>query len=338
MVNPIQRTRLKFKDDYLYLGRNMVMEEHPDFIHEALLEKFKVEDLHQYPDMWHPYDVLSKYLGVEQNRLLITRGAEGAFKQVYETFNLTGKSVGIPLPTCAMYTVYADAYNVNVIPIKGKSPDYKLTVSYIKDIARQVDVLFLINPSSNLANFFKKEDLKEIIDFCSSIGVVVFLDEVYTGWEHESYLPYLERHDNLIISSSFSKIGFPSIKTGWLATSVDLKKRLESTRGAYELDYFCCKALEFIIDNVDYFRKLKRDLLNVKKEWIKRLTCNSNFTVYDSALYTIRLYSEDKKLVKDTFDKLYYNKIVVNVIDGTNLQFSVSRNKNVEKIIFDNIK
>ena len=105
MVKEIYRKRFKFKDGYTYINRNMVMEKHPDHIHKSLLETFKAEDLNQYPDMWRPYEVLSKYLGVNQDQLLITRGAEGAFKQVYETFNLDGKSVGVFVPTCAMYNV-----------------------------------------------------------------------------------------------------------------------------------------------------------------------------------------------------------------------------------------
>ena len=129
MVKKTPRKRLKFKDGYAFLNRNMVMEKHPDHIHESLLETFKAEDLNQYPDMWRPYEVLSKYLGVNQDQLLITRGTEGAFKQVYETFNLDSKSVGVFVPTCAMYNVYAEAYNVNFVPIKGKCPDYKITVN-----------------------------------------------------------------------------------------------------------------------------------------------------------------------------------------------------------------
>ena len=44
MINTIERKRLKFKDDYTYLGRNMIMDEHPEHIHKYLLEYFKKED------------------------------------------------------------------------------------------------------------------------------------------------------------------------------------------------------------------------------------------------------------------------------------------------------
>ena len=53
-IKTIERKRLKFEDDYTYLGRNMLMDEHPEYIHKSLLEYFKKEDLHQYPSMWKP--------------------------------------------------------------------------------------------------------------------------------------------------------------------------------------------------------------------------------------------------------------------------------------------
>ena len=53
----------------------------------------------------------------------------------------------------------------------------------------------------------------------------------------------MSKHDNLIISGSFSKIAFPSIKSGWLITNESLKKQIESTRNSYDLDYFDCKSI-----------------------------------------------------------------------------------------------
>ena len=337
MVKSIPRIRKKFKDSYTYLNRNMIMDCHPDHIFRELISTFKVEDLHQYPDMFSPYKLLSKYLNVSEDYLLLTRGVEGSIKTVFESLNLSDQCVGVFVPTCAMFKVYADVFNVNFIPIKGKPPEYNISVEQVKATVPKIKVLFLTNPMSHLENCFSNEQLQDLIYFCKQHNVIVFLDEVYTEWENKSYLPYLNRHDNLIISSSFSKIGFPSIKTGWLACSKELKTQLEATRGAYELDYFSNKTLEFIINNRDYFKNLKRNLLNTKKRWAKYFSFNSNFTVYNSSLYTIRLYSKNKKLVKRVFDNLYSKKIVVNVLDETNLQFSVSTNQEIEKLIFNEI-
>ena len=51
MIEIVPRKRLSFKEDYIYLNRNIMLEEHPIEIYDSLLNFFKKEDLHQYPDM-----------------------------------------------------------------------------------------------------------------------------------------------------------------------------------------------------------------------------------------------------------------------------------------------
>mgnify|MGYP003116115072 CR=1 FL=1 len=335
MVVKIDRKRLNLKDGYTYLNRNMMMDEHPEHIHKSLLEYFKKEDLHQYSDMWRTYDVLSEYLGVDKEQLLITRGVEGAIKQVFETLITEGDSVGILMPNFAMYKVYAEAYGVNVIEIEGKEPDYKISVEQVKEIVPDIKVLFLDNPKLHLPSYFTHEELDSIIKHCNLFGVKVFLDEVYVGWEVDSYLPNLNNHNNLVISSGFSKTIFPAIKSGWLVTNEELKKQIETLRDSYELNYFACKSIEFIIDNQDYIEDLKERALRVKDRWYSKLSQSKELKVYDSKSYVLRLYSEDKDLIKNTYDNLYKEKIVLALVKENNLVFSVTENEEVENIILE---
>lgn len=328
------RKRLKFHKDYLYLNRNTIMDKHPDHVYDSLVRCLKPDHIHQYPDLWETYCKLSKYLNVPENQILITRGVEGAIRQVFDTINVENKNVGITLPGYAMYSVYAESRNSNVISVKGKYPDCNITVDQIKEIVPKIEVLFLDNPKSHIPSYFDHDELYDIIKYCEKHSVIVFLDEVYVGWEAESYLPNLSKHDNLIIARSFSKIGFPSIKSGWLVTNKDLKRRLEATRDSYELDFFACKAVEFLIENDEYISNLKKKLLDTKRHWISTFSKNKKIKVYDSKNYVLRLYSLDQALIERIHNILYDQKIVVGLVDKFNLVFSVVNDKKVEKIIF----
>ena len=321
------------------------MIEHLNRIYDKLVGYFyRGRGLHQYPDMWKTYDVLSKYLNVDKEHLLITSGVEGAIKQVFETLVTKGDSVGILTPTFAMYKVYAEVYGVNVVEIKGEEPDYKISVEQIKEIVSNIKVLFLDNPKTHLPSYFTHEELDTIIKYCEKHKVIVFLDEVYVGFEVESYLPNLNNHNNLVISSGFSKIAFPSVKSGWLVTTKELKKQIETVRDSYELNYFACKSIEFIVDNQDYINDVKEKILRIKKRWYDELlditisfgtiTESNKFKLYDSKGYVLRLYSENKNLVRRVYDKLYSNKIVVSIVDDKNLVFSVIDDKKIENKFF----
>ena len=325
--NYLNRKRLKFKKGYTYLNRNMVLDEHPDFIYDRLLRTFKKEDINQYPDLWSTYSALSEYLGVSEDNLLITRGGEGGIKQVFDNFDLKGKSIGITCPGYAMYKVYAMSKGTEVISVKGEYPDCKITVDQIKEIVPKIKILFLDNPKSHLPFCFTHDELFTIIQYCKDHDVIVFIDEVYADWESESYIKNLSKHDNLIISGGFSKIGFPSIKSGWVVTSKNLKKALESNRSSYELNYFACKSVEFLIENQDYINSVKKNLINTKNRWYKELSKSKKFKVYNSKNYVLRLYSDDENLVNTVYENLYKEKIVLGVVDKFNLVFSVVNNR-----------
>jgi histidinol-phosphate/aromatic aminotransferase/cobyric acid decarboxylase-like protein len=332
-----ERKRLKFQKDYLYLNRNTIMDHHPKYIHDNLLKYFNVTDLHQYPDLWKTYEILSNYLNVSTDQLLITRGVEGAIKQVFDTLDLNNQTIGITSPGYAMYHVYAKNKNVNIISITGTKPQYNITLQQIKNIVPSIKVLFIDNPKSHLPHYFTHDELYNIISYCKKHNVLVFLDEVYAEWETDSYLQNLYKHDNLIISRSFSKIAFPSIKSGWLVTNKKLKHRLESNRNSYEIDYFACKTIEFIIDNIEYIESIKSTLLSTKKRWYKKLLKSKKFKVYDSKNYVLRLYSDNENIINETYNRLYKQKIVVGIVDKFNLVFSVTNNKQIEKIFFKEI-
>jgi antitoxin component YwqK of YwqJK toxin-antitoxin module len=125
-----------------------------------------------------------------------------------------------------------------------------------------------------------------------------------------------------------------------------LKKQIETVRDSYELNYFACKSIEFIVNNQDYIKDVKKKILDTKKRWYDQLlnvttsfiTTESNkFKVYDSKGYVLRLYSEDKELIKRVYDNLYENKIVVSIVDDKNLVFSVIDNSKIEKIFFNEV-
>ena len=114
-------------------------------------------------------------------------------------------------------------------------------------------------------------------------------------------------------------------------------EKIETTRPIYEIDYFATKFIEFIVEHQDYVDDLKKNILDTKNRWYNKLSKSKKFKVYNSQSYVLRLYSEDKELVKKTYNNLYDKKIVVGLVDDKNLVFSVSRNKDIENIILSEV-
>ena len=81
----------------------------------------------------------------------------------------------------------------------------------------------------------------------------------------------------------------------------------------------------------------KKNVLKTKRLWHDTLSKSKRFKVFDSKGYVLRLYSQDVKLVKKTYNNLYANKIVVNLIDDVNLIFDVSSDTSTQNIFFKEI-
>ena len=360
-ITPIERKRLKLDPELTYLNRNMLVGQHHEVIYEDMLSYVENHGLTQYPDMEYLYEKLGRYLAIghegadgsySMENLLITYGVEGAFKAVFETYDLNGESIGVLTPTCAMMHVYAKAFGANVIEITGSAPDYEINIDDIMAIIPEVKVLFLDNPKSHLENHFNCDDIFDIIDEAENNGVLVFLDEIYAGYGTEGFLKEgsfdITRFSNLIVSSSFSKSHMlPSLKFGWLLTSKKIMSELETTRYTYESSYPTCSMVEYICDNPEYFEWFRGSVIEKRDDFLRRMVVKEHsdisshaksFEPFGGHVYSIRLYSEDKEHVSRIKQNFLDNKIVVGVHEDTNLYFTVPIDDSIEISVYKSLE
>ncbi len=76
--------------------------------------------------------------------------------------------------------------------------------------------------------------------------------------------------------------------------------------------------------------------MKTKHKWFDKLSKSDKFEVFNSNGYTLRLFSS-KDIIEKTYNNLYEKKIVVGIVKENNLVFSVTNNKEIEGIIFDEI-
>jgi histidinol-phosphate/aromatic aminotransferase/cobyric acid decarboxylase-like protein len=359
-VSVTERKRLDLDAEFTYLSRNMLVGEHPSTIHEGMLEYVSNDGLSLYPDMERLYEKLGRYLAIgydyvdsfSMENLLITYGVEGAFKTVFETYDLVGESVGVLTPTCAMMHVYAEAFGVNVIKLSGNAPDYEITVDKIMDIIPKIKVLFMDNPKCHMENYLNSDEVWEIVNCAEYHGVLVFLDEIYTGYGTEGFLKEgsfdIDRFDNLIVSSSFSKSHMlPSLKFGWLLTDKKTKIELETTRYTYESSYPTCSIAEYVCDNPEYFEYFRESVVIKRDKFMEQMVIKEradisshvkSFMPHAGYIYNIRLYSEDKQHVNRINQNFLDNKLVVGTHEDMNLYFSIPLNDDVERAVYRSLE
>ena len=96
--------------------------------------------------------MLSEYLKVKPDNILLTYGSDGAIKIVYDAFLKSGDKVLRLNPTFAMYSVYPQMYNCKDIKLEYKNKndepyiDVKKLIKLIKKYKPKI--LSLANPDS----------------------------------------------------------------------------------------------------------------------------------------------------------------------------------------------
>jgi len=64
----------------------------------------------------------------------------------------------------------------------------------------------------------------------------VVVDEAYFSFSGKTFLPYLNRHHNMIILRTLSKIGLAGLRVGVLAASKEVVEELNKIRLPYNIN------------------------------------------------------------------------------------------------------
>ena len=115
-----------------------------------------------------------------------------------------------------------------------------------------------------------------------------------------------------------------------------VRKCLSSTSLSYELNYFACQTINFVIDNFSYFENFSDRIIKEREALKKRLSDLKEIKVYGDYTHTLRIHSSEPaiKKIESSFRK---NKIILNKIDKTNLLITVSLNENIKSRILKSL-
>ena len=173
-----------------------------------------LEGLNRYPEP-QPLALLEAFArnyGIENNQLVITRGADEAISVLVRTFCEPHKDrILVNPPTFGIYGVYTstlpcEALNVPLIKKDGAFHlDHETIIAKARDPENHIKIVFLCSPNNPTGTSFSHDVITEICDELEGHAVIV-LDEAYTEFSNTgSMVKDLESTPNLIILRTLSK-------------------------------------------------------------------------------------------------------------------------------------
>jgi histidinol-phosphate aminotransferase len=180
------------------------------------------------PDAEGLKKILSEQMNIPHNTILCGNGSDELISYLIMTF---GGPVLFPVPTFSMYSIIAQTLGEKRVAVELDSNfDIKLNKT-IKALDREKpSLIFLSSPNNPTGNSFSPERIFTILKHTSTSAIVV-VDEAYQPFSGQDiFLPQLRQFDNLVILRTLSKIGFASLRLGYMIAREEIIHEVNKVR------------------------------------------------------------------------------------------------------------
>ena len=194
-------------------------------------------DLNRYPD---PYQLkLKKRIAeikcVEVENVFLGNGSDEPIDLLFRVFcEPKEDNVVVIIPSYGMYAVSASINNVEVITVR-LDDNFDITCDALLSAANnRTKMIMLCSPNNPSGNLLNKEQLVKTIE---SFDGVVVIDEAYIDFANDKgFLPFLNKHKNLVVLQTLSKAwGMAGVRLGMAFGSKEVVDVLTNVKHPYNI-------------------------------------------------------------------------------------------------------
>lgn len=255
---------------------------------ERIRGKLTDELLMVYPETAPVFNKVAMWLGIEWDCLMLHLGSEQAIKLVFETYIEPGDKILLHFPSFAMYQLYAELFQAEVLGQKYDSDLFFDWDAYINRITPDVRMVVAENPNGFLGTAVPKNVLRALIKKACECKTIALVDEAYFQFHDETVIDWIDAYENLIITRTFSKaFGLAGVRIGYLVSRPENIENLMKMKPAYEVvsvaGMILCDLLDHPEEVNGYIEDTKRNIVELKSGLselgIKTSDSKANFLV-----------------------------------------------------------
>jgi histidinol-phosphate aminotransferase len=273
----------------------------PESLRGEFAARLAAVSLNRYPEAGAPAMAarFAKAFGVGKEQVMLGNGLDELIQILCTAVARPGASVMIPIPTFAMYRISAQNAGLKVaaVPLDAGF-DLDLTSMREAVAAHPPALTFLAWPNNPTGNCFSRERIEAILREWPGVVVV---DEAYFHFSGQTFLPLLDRHENLIILRTLSKVGFAAMRIGLLIGPAALVHELDKVRLPYNLNAMSQEAAGFYLDHEEILLKQAEQIRRWRDELFTAMKAipgvdprptDANYIFFHCDFDADRVYSE----------------------------------------------
>lgn len=209
-----------------------------EFLRQAIVEP----DLSVYPEYTQTKPILAEHFQVDEEQMLLTNGTDEAIQVLVNTFVDDNDDVLILTPSYAMYRFYSEVAGARIrtIPYREGTLQFPLQ-ELIAAIQPNTRAVLISNPNNPTGSAASLNAIEQVLRAAGSAAVLI--DEAYYEFHGVTALPLIDKHPNLFVSRTFSKIyGLASLRIGCLFSSEVNIEFMQKAQSPYSVNRLAAMA------------------------------------------------------------------------------------------------
>ncbi len=216
-----------------------------------VLHRLAASSLTIYPERAPVERIAARHLGLVPQQLLLTNGVDEALHLVCETFLSPPDEVLIPIPTFAMYSLYAEMTGAQVISIPAPAGLQFPFDALLAAITPRTKLIAFASPNNPTGSLATREQILALCEAAPHAAVLV--DEAYVHFHGATVLDSLTRFPNLIVARTFSKAyGLAGLRIGLLAAHPTTISWISKVSSPYNVNSVALACLPAALDDRAY--------------------------------------------------------------------------------------
>lgn len=290
----------------------------PKGVKKAIIKSLK--EINRYPDP--EYKNLKKAiisylspLSLSPENIAPGNGSDEILECCFKIFINKGDKIAVLFPSFSYYYILAGIYGARVKRIElkenEKTSTFELDLKNFESAVKGAKMIILASPNNPTGNAIGEEDFEKIMGILNERKQALVIDEAYAEFSDISFVDKVKKHENLIITRTFSKaFALAGMRIGYALASKEIAGYIEKVRQPFSISLLSQNAAVEALKNQAYVKEIAEKIKRERKRMFEELGKISGIKAYKSHANFI-LIKTIKKSSKEVFRKLAEKGIIV---------------------------
>ena len=271
---------------------------------KKIFQRLDQLELNRYPDpdCRNLKQAIANKTGALPEQIIIGNGSDELIQYLMQVLCDEGDAIAFPDPTFAMYGITAQCLGLTPVNFPlNDNWDFEAQTALESLAKSKARLVFISYPNNPTGNCFSEQEIQKLIE---QFDGIVVLDEAYHDFAGKSFLKQMEKHNNLVVLRSLSKIGLAGLRIGYGIFPSVLAEQVNKVRLPYNSNTLSQWVATELLNDFTHVQNQIHSIVEERSRLMDELSklstiiaypSNSNFILFQATNGGEKLFNELKK-------------------------------------------